>query len=189
MQEVYSVKLIGSLWRNVNVENSVRYNIQWGPGTKISPGGATVIRNCKFAPYCRSPLHQLFQVCFVWMNISHGPFSNCERSWEEGMCVCQEGKKTSSPGKMHVRAVPEIILGGAHFFFRPLHPQDTHGVRAPRPPGHVSALINPPPLWIKCALTPRTSYPSIPPPLGHTVNKTPSPPPDKKVSVAHPPPG
>ena len=31
--------------------------------------------------------------------------------------------------------------GGAHFF-RPLHPQDTHGVKAPRPPAHVSALIN-----------------------------------------------
>ena len=42
-----------------------------------------------------------------------------------------------------VRAVPEIILGGAFFFRRPLHPQDTQGVRAPRPPGHVSALINP----------------------------------------------
>ena len=70
-----------------------------------------------------------------------------------------------------VRAVPEIILGAA-FFFRPLHLQDTHGVGAPRPPGHVSALINPAPLWIKYALTPRTSYP---PPLGHFVNKTPSP--------------
>ena len=33
---------------------------------------------------------------------------------------------------------------GPLFFFRPLHPQDTHGVRAPRPPGHVSALIDPP---------------------------------------------
>ena len=47
---------------------------------------------------------------------------------------------------LNVRAVPEIILmqggGWATFFFRPLHPQDTHGVRAPRPPGHVSALIN-----------------------------------------------
>ena len=35
-------------------------------------------------------------------------------------------------------------VGWATFFFRPLHPQDTYGVRAPRPPGHVSALINPP---------------------------------------------
>ena len=41
-----------------------------------------------------------------------------------------------------LRAVPEIILGGGTFFFRPLHPQATHGVRAPRPPGHASALIN-----------------------------------------------
>ena len=75
---------------------------QWGPGTKISPGGATVIRNRKFAPYWRSPLRQLLQICFVRMNISHGPFPNCERSWEEGMCACREEKKTSSPGKMHV---------------------------------------------------------------------------------------
>ena len=36
------------------------------------------------------------------MNISHGPFPNCERSWEEGMCACREEKKTSSPGKMRV---------------------------------------------------------------------------------------
>ena len=44
-----------------------------------------------------------------------------------------------------VRAVPEIILGEwAAFVFRPLHPKDTHGVGAPRPPGHVSALINSP---------------------------------------------
>ena len=48
---------------------------------------------------------------------------------------------------------------GPHFFFRPLHPQDTHGVRAPWPPGHVSALINPASVWIKYTLTPRTSYP------------------------------
>ena len=43
-----------------------------------------------------------------------------------------------------LRAVPEIILRGEWptFFFRPLHPQDTHGVRVPRPAGHVSALIN-----------------------------------------------
>ena len=34
--------------------------------------------------------------------------------------------------------------GWATLFFRPLHPQDKLGVRAPRPPGHVSALINPP---------------------------------------------
>ena len=72
----------------------------------------------------------------------------------------------------NVRAVPEIIMGAA-FFSDPLHPQDSHGVRAPRPPGHVSALISPAPLWIKYALTPRTTYP--PPPLGRVVNKTPPP--------------
>ena len=41
---------------------------------------------------------------------------------------------TATGGRL--RAVPEIILGGA-FFFRFLHPQDKHGVRAPRPPRHV----------------------------------------------------
>ena len=67
----------------------------------------------------------------------------------------------------------KLSSGGA-LFFRPLHTQDTHGVRAPRPPGHVSALINPAPLWSKYALTPRTSYPLPPPPsLGHVVNKPP----------------
>ena len=84
--------------------------------------------------------------------------------------------KVSCLGKQRrsiIRAVPEIILGGGpHFFFRPLHPQDTHGVRAPWPPGHVSVFINPAPLRIKYALTPMTSYP---PSLGHVVNKTPSP--------------
>ena len=34
--------------------------------------------------------------------------------------------------------------GGPHFFFRLLHPLDTRGVGASWPPGHVSALINPP---------------------------------------------
>ena len=33
---------------------------------------------------------------------------------------------------------------GGHIFCRQLHPQDKHGVGAPQPPGHVSALINPP---------------------------------------------
>ena len=32
----------------------------------------------------------------------------------------------------------------ATFFSDPSTPQDTHGVRAPRPPGQISALINPP---------------------------------------------
>ena len=62
--------------------------------------------------------------------------------------------------------------GWATFFFRPLHPQDTHGVRAPRPPG----------LWIQYALTPRTSYPPAPTPRTHCQQNT-LPPPDKKVSA------
>ena len=89
-------------YRKERFVQQLRHHFQWGPGTKISPGGATVIRNRKFAPYWRSPLRQLLRICFVQMNISHGPFPNCERSWEEGMCACREEKKTSSPGKMHV---------------------------------------------------------------------------------------
>ena len=74
----------------------------------------------------------------------------------------------------NLRAVPEIILRGGTSFFRPLHPQDKHGVRAPRPPGHVSVLINPPHYGSNMPWPPRTSY-AHPPPLGHVVNKTPSP--------------
>ena len=68
----------------------------------------------------------------------------------------------------------KLSSGGATFFFRPLHPQDTHGVRAPRPPGHVSALINPPHYGSNMPWPPGQVTPH-PPPLGHTVNKTPSP--------------
>ena len=32
-----------------------------------------------------------------------------------------------------LRAVPEIILREGRIFFRPLHPQDIHGVRGPPP--------------------------------------------------------
>ena len=71
---------------------------------------------------------------------------------------------------------------GCIFFFRPLHPQDTHGVGVPQPSGHVSALINPRPLWIKYALTPG----QVTPPRTRQQNTLP--PQDKKVPVAHPPP-
>ena len=80
----------------------------------------------------------------------------------------------------------KLSSGGAHFF-RPLHPQDTHGVRGPRPPGHVSVLINLAPLWIKYALTPRTSYSPSPTPRTHCQQNTP-PQDKKKVPAAHPPP-
>ena len=60
------------------------------------------------------------------------------------------------------------------------------GVGAPRPSGHVSALINPRPIMDQIRLDPQDKL--TPPPLGHVVNKTPSPPRDKKVPAAHPPP-
>ena len=72
--------------------------------------------------------------------------------------------------------------GGPHCFSDPSTPRTHNGVR-PRPPGHVSALIKPAPLWIRYDLTPTTLSP---PPLGHVVNKT-YPPQDKKVPTAHPP--
>ena len=73
-----------------------------------------------------------------------------------------------------VRAVPEIIRGGT-IFFRPLHSQDIHGVRGPRPPGHVSALINLPHYGSNTSWPPaQDKLPPHSPPLGHIVNKTPS---------------
>ena len=83
--------------------------------------------------------------------------------------------ETTLTGYSNLRAVPEIILGGA-LFFQTLHPQDTHGVRAPRPPVHISALINLPHYgsnmpWPLGQVTP--------PPLGH-INKAPSPPTGQK---------
>ena len=75
---------------------------------------------------------------------------------------------------------------GGTFFFRPLHPQDTHGVRAPRPPGHVSALINLPHYGSN------TSWPqgqvTYPPPTPRThCQQNTLHPQDKKVFAAHPP--
>ena len=85
-----------------------------------------------------------------------------------------------------LRAVPEIILG-ACIFSDPSTPRTHMESEPPDPrPGHVSALINPAPLWIKYALTPRTSYPP-PTPRTHCQQNTP-PPQDKKVPAAHPPP-
>ena len=48
------------------------------------------------------------------------------------------------PNSFLVKGCSRNYPRGGAFYFRPLHPQDTHGVRAPRPPGHVSALIDPP---------------------------------------------
>ena len=50
------------------------------------------------------------------------------------------------------------------------------------PSGHVNALINPLPTMDQIRLDPQDRL--TPPPLRH-VNKTPSPPQDKKVPVAH----
>ena len=82
-----------------------------------------------------------------------------------------------------VGAVPEIILSGgwAAVFYRSLHPQDKHGVRAPWPPGHVSALINPPHYRSN---TPWPPGQVTPPPLRH-VNK--HPPPTGQKSACGPP--
>ena len=85
----------------------------------------------------------------------------------------------------YIRAVPEIILGGAHFFFRPLHPQDTQGVRAPRPSGHVSALINPPHYGSNMPWPPGQVIP--PPPTSQTHCQQNTLPPTGRKSVCAPP--
>ena len=96
--------------------------------------------------------------------------------------------KDSAPAWYSLGLFQKLSSGGAHFFFRPLHPQDIHGVRAPRPLGHVSALkLIRPTMDQICLDSPRTSYPSTPTPRTHCQQST-LPPPDKKVSAAHPPP-
>ena len=89
---------------------------------------------------------------------------------------------------LDARAVPEIILGGgvSHIFFRPLHPQDTQGVRAPRPPGHINALIKPPHCGSNMPWPPGQVTPPPPTPRTHCQQNT-LPPPDKKVFAAPPP--
>ena len=82
------------------------------------------------------------------------------------------------------RAVPEIILGEPHFFLDPSTPRTHMGSEPPRPPGHVSALINPPHYGSNIPWPPGQVTPH-PLPLGHTVNKTPSPYRTKKC--LHPP--
>ena len=83
-----------------------------------------------------------------------------------------------------VRAVPQIILGGT-FFFRPLHPQDKHGVRASWLPGHVSALINLPHYGSNMPWPPGQVTPHPPHPLDTLSTK--HPPPTGQKSACGPP--
>ena len=86
-----------------------------------------------------------------------------------------------------VRAVPEIILGGATFFFQtPPPPGHTWSQSPPRPPEHVSALINLPHYGSNTPWPPGqvTSPPSTP--RTHCQQNTLHPP-DKNVFAAHPP--
>ena len=76
--------------------------------------------------------------------------------------------------------------GVSHIFFRPLHLQDTQGVGAPRPPGHVSALINPPHYGSNMPWPPGQVTPPPPTPRTHCQQNT-LPSQDKKVFAAHPP--
>ena len=72
-----------------------------------------------------------------------------------------------------------------HSFFQTPPPQDTHVVRAPRPSGHVSALINPHPTMDQLRLDPPDKLSPVP--LRH-VNKTPSPPTEQKRACGPPTP-
>ena len=89
------------------------------------------------------------------------------------MSTCRSGTKGCS------RNYPR----GAAFFFRPLHPQDTHGVSAPRPPGHVSALINPPHYELNMPWPPGQVTPPHP-----SDTSTKHPPPTGPKSACAPPP-
>ena len=82
----------------------------------------------------------------------------------------------------------KLSWGGHIFFFRSLHPQDKHGVRAPRPPGHVSALINQPHYGSNMPWPPGQVTPHPPTPRTSCQQNTLPPPQDKKVPAAHPPP-
>ena len=66
------------------------------------------------------------------------------RRWQEGGGGGGGGLKPFGLGlkktRVRLRAVPEIILGGGHIFFRPLHPHDTHGFRAPPDPQDTQVL-------------------------------------------------
>ena len=121
------------------------------------------------------------QLCEAWQTKYH----------EMSKTSATDCLKTSSQyGIDFIRAVPEIILGGGGgniFFPDPSTPPGHTWSQSLPTPRTLSVLINPAPLWIKYALTPRTSYRPTPPTFGHIINKTPSPPQDKKVPVAHPP--
>ena len=62
----------------------------------------------------------------------------------------------------YTKGCSRIYPGGGTFFSDPSTPRTHMESEPPRLPGHISALINPTPLWIKYALTPRTSYPHSP---------------------------
>ena len=115
--------------------------------------------------------------------------------WLQDACEVTDGQRLDSVTTLQttdrgqnrqIRAVPEIILGGGTFFFRPLHPQDTHGVRAPRPPGHVSALINLPHYGSNTPWPPGQVTSPPPTPRTHCQQNTLHPQ-DKKVFAAPPP--
>ena len=124
----------------------------------------------------------------LWQKFLSGLSEDAWR-WHLKLLNTKTVHKSCKPSDLHhiwkwIRAVPEIIRGGT-FVFRPLHPQDKHGVRAPpQPRGHASALINPPHYGSNMPGPPGQV---TPPPLGHIVNKTPSTPQDKKVPAGPPP--
>ena len=82
-----------------------------------------------------------------------------------------------------VRAVPEIILGGAAFFSRPLHPQDTHGVRAPPTPRTRKCC----PTMDQICLDPQDKLPPPHPTPSDMSTKHPPPPTGQKSACGPPP--
>ena len=85
-----------------------------------------------------------------------------------------------------LRAVPEIILGGHIFFQTSPPPGHTWSQSPPRPPGHVSALINAPHYGSNMPWPPGQVTPPPPTPRTHCQQNTL--PPTGQKSVCGPPP-
>ena len=88
---------------------------------------------------CSSSIHHQVQhaLVVVWVLVQLWGLSLCTASSCTILLQCQYSNL------IMLRTVPEIILRGAHFFQTPPPPGETWS-QPPRPPGHVSALINPP---------------------------------------------
>ena len=133
---------------NITIQTSTR-----APSTAVTP---FLLRTCTVIQHCDVNLAQhphagcrnfelLGSGWRAWsLRLSTQTGVNtCATSGIQSSLVLQVGIRfLSSRHRALSKGSSRYYPQGGHIFFRPLHPQDTHGVRAPRPPGHVSALIN-----------------------------------------------